>query len=238
MIHTKLIGISLICLGFAFTASAQKGKKQTNPTNNMNTELKNETDTVSYGLGLLISKNLASQGFDSINIDAFIKAMKDVMAKQPTKISEQQAQTLVQNFAAKKKNAEAEKNLKEGIAFLEKNKLRKEVITTASGLQYEILKQGTGEKPKDLNTQVTAHYHGTLIDGRVFDSSVNRGQPFKTRVGGVIKAWQEALMLMNVGTKLRIYCPSELAYGPQGAGQMIGPNTVLIFEMELLSIDN
>lgn len=238
MKNLRLTFISLLCLGIAFTASAQKGKKQTHNTPNMNAELKNEKDTLSYGLGVLITKNLTAQGFDSINIDAFVNAMKDVMANQPTKITEQQAQMMVQNYATQKKNAEAEKNRKEGLAFLEKNKLRKEVITTASGLQYEILKQGNGEKPKDLNTQVTAHYHGTLIDGRVFDSSINRGQPFKTKVGNVIKAWQEALLLMNVGTKLKIYCPSELAYGSQGAGQMIGPNTVLIFEMELISIDN
>lgn len=231
-------------LVFSQAAVAQKKKDKTKPTTTSTTttmteiKITNELDSASYCLGMLIAKNLMSQGADTINTAVFEQAMKDVMTGTKTQIDEKNANAIAQKYMGEGQKRKAEKNLKEGKAFLETNKKRKEITVTASGLQYEVLKQGSGPKPTDLNTSVTAHYHGTLIDGRVFDSSVNRNEPFKTKVGGVIKAWQEALMMMNVGTKLRIYCPAEIAYGERGAGAMIGPNTVLIFEMELISIDN
>lgn len=123
-----------------------------------------------------------------------------------------------------------------GAAFLAENGQREGVVTTASGLQYEVLASGTGASPTPAD-EVSAHYHGTLIDGRVFDSSVQRGKPLKTTVGGVIKGWQEALQLMRVGDKWKVFIPSELAYGALGAGGLIGPHEVLIFEMELLAIE-
>ena len=122
-----------------------------------------------------------------------------------------------------------------GAAFLAENGKREGVVTTASGLQYEVLASGTGASPTAADT-VTAHYHGMLIDDRVFDSSVQRGKPFETRVNGVIQGWQEALQLMRVGDKWKVFIPSELAYGARGAGGLIGPHEVLIFELELLSI--
>ena len=123
-----------------------------------------------------------------------------------------------------------------GAAFLAENGQREGVVTTESGLQYEVLASGTGASPTAAD-EVSAHYHGTLIDGRVFDSSVRRGAPLKTTVTGVIKGWQEALQLMRVGDKWKVFIPSELAYGASGAGGIIGPHEVLIFELELLSIE-
>lgn len=221
---TLIIAISLFTLT---QLNAQKTEK-----------MENEIDSVSYSLGMLFTKNLKGQGIDTLNYELFMQAMQDVFEGNDFKIPEQACNgfvnTYIQGLSAKK----AEMNKAAGKKFLDENAKKKGVKTTASGLQYEVLVEGKGPKPKDVNTNVTAHYHGTLIDGTVFDSSVNRGQPFVTNVGQVIKAWQEALLMMNVGTKLRIYCPSDLAYGERGAGGAIGPNSVLIFEMELISINN
>lgn len=231
----KKILLTFTAVAFMTAAFAQKNAK-TNTTSNM--QLKSETDSVSYALGLLVGKNLKSQGFEGIDLEKFKAAIKEVFENKTPACTETQAQTIVQGFAMEQQKVKAEKNLKEGRAFLEKNKTKPGIKVTESGLQYEVLKAGdpNGAKPT-ASSQVSAHYHGTLLDGTVFDSSVQRGQPFKTGVGQVIKAWQEALQMMTPGTKLRIYCPSEIAYGERGAGQMIGPNQVLIFEMELLSID-
>ncbi len=128
-----------------------------------------------------------------------------------------------------------EENQTAGKEFLLENAKRDGVVTTASGLQYEVLAQGSGASPKATD-EVTVHYHGTLTDGRVFDSSVERGQPATFPVNGVIPGWIEALQLMNVGSKYKLFIPSDLAYGERGAGQMIGPNSTLIFEVELISI--
>lgn len=232
---TKKIVLTLAAAGLFTAASAQKNTK-INTTSNM--ELKNGVDSTSYALGVLIGKNLKSQGFDVINLDIFKSAIKDVFENKATAINETQCQTEVQSFAMEQQKMKAQKNLKEGQAFLEKNKTKPGVKVTASGLQYEVIKEGNGGDKPLPTSQVSAHYHGTLLDGTVFDSSVQRGQPFKTGVNQVIQAWQEALQLMTPGTKLRIYCPSNLAYGERGAGGNIGPNQVLIFEMELLSIDS
>lgn len=221
---TLIIAISLFTLT---QLNAQKTDK-----------MENEIDSVSYSLGMLFTKNLKGQGIDTLNYELFMQAMQDVFEGNQFKIPEQQCNAFVNSYIQGLSAKKAEKNKEAGKKFLEENAKKKGVKTTASGLQYEVLVEGKGPKPKDVNTNVTAHYHGTLIDGTVFDSSVNRGQPFVTNVGQVIKAWQEALLMMNVGTKLRIYCPSDLAYGERGAGGAIGPNSVLIFEMELISINN
>ncbi len=133
------------------------------------------------------------------------------------------------------KSEKSELNLKEGIEFMEKNKLRPEVVTLASGLQYEILKEGNGEKPKATQT-VTCHYHGTLLNGTVFDSSVARNQPASFPLNQVISGWTEAVQLMPVGSKWKLFLPPNLAYGNQQVGSHIGPNSTLIFEVELLGI--
>jgi FKBP-type peptidyl-prolyl cis-trans isomerase FklB len=199
--------------------------------------LKTGLDSFSYSLGMNIANNLKQQGIENVNYTSMMKAMEDIFKKKPVALTDQQAngciQTRLQANAAKKNGAEKAK----GITFLAKNKKRAEVITTASGLQYEVLKKGdpTSPMPKAEDT-VVAHYAGTLIDGKKFDNSYDRGQPLTIPVGGVIKGWTEALQLMHIGDKLKVYIPSELGYGDRGAGADIPGGSTLIFEMELLEI--
>jgi FKBP-type peptidyl-prolyl cis-trans isomerase FklB len=162
--------------------------------------------------------------------------MKEVINGKEPKINNDQALMIIQNYFAKKQSAMSEEKIDEGRIFLEENKKKEGVTTLESGLQYTVITKGTGPKPK-LEDNVTTHYHGTLIDGTVFDSSVDRGEPASFPVGGVIKGWTEALQLMNVGSKWKLFVPYDLAYGERGAGQQIGPYSTLIFEVELLSIN-
>ncbi len=197
--------------------------------------LKNKIDTVSYALGANIAENLKQQGFENLSIDAFAQAFKDVADKKQLLVSAEQARNILNEYFASLQQEKANKNLAEGQKFLEENKKKPGVVTLPSGLQYEVIKEGDGPKP-NATDKVTTHYHGTLIDGTVFDSSVERGQPATFPVNGVIQGWVEALQLMKVGSKWRLFVPSNLAYGERGAGESIGPNTTLIFEVELLSI--
>lgn len=226
--------VTFLLAAMLFVSQAVFSQNKT--TENSKQNMQNDKDSLSYSFGLLIAKNLKGQGLDSLNYDQVIEGMKGAF-NGDSKMTPQQADAFIKQYMQKAANEKAMKNLEEGKKFLAENGKRKGVTTTASGLQYEVVVQGSGPKPENVNTNVTAHYHGTLIDGTVFDSSVERNQPFVTNVGQVIKAWQEALLMMNVGTKLRIYCPSDLAYGERGAGGAIGPNSVLIFEMELISIN-
>ncbi|MCB0640756.1 MAG: FKBP-type peptidyl-prolyl cis-trans isomerase, partial [Phaeodactylibacter sp.] len=196
------------------------------------------SDSLSYSLGVLIGKNLKSQGFtDDLSPEQFLQAIKDVIADAELKIQPQDANKFVSEFSQTAKDRAATKNLEEGQAFLAENGKRSEVTTTATGLQYEVLKEGAGESPKPTD-RVSVHYHGTLLDGTVFDSSVERGEPAQFPVQGVIPGWVEALQLMKPGSKWKLYIPSDLAYGSRGAGGDIGPNSTLIFEVELLEILN
>ena len=198
--------------------------------------LNNELDSVSYSLGVNIGENMQSQ-FEDINIDNFLIGLKQVINdKTEPKINGEQALMIIQNYFAKKQSAMSESKIEEGKKFLDENSKKEGVITLASGLQYKVINEGTGPKPK-LEDKVTTHYHGTLLDGTVFDSSVDRGEPASFPVGGVIKGWTEALQLMSVGSKWKLYVPYNLAYGERGAGQQIGPYSTLIFEVELISID-
>ena len=194
--------------------------------------LNNFMDSVSYSLGVLVAQDLKSQGFDDINPEAFSQALADVMNGRELKVGEEEASMVFQTYAMQKQE---EKN-KAQKTFLEENAKREGVTTLPSGLQYEVLKKGEGESPSATD-KVTVHYHGTLIDGTVFDSSVERGEPATFPVNGVIKGWVEALQLMQVGDKWKLFIPSELAYGSRGAGQVIGPGATLVFEVELLSIN-
>lgn len=192
-------------------------------------------DSVSYGLGVAIGNNLKSSGFDSLKVEVMSQALKDVFEGKAT-MKQEDADKVIQAYMMEKEKAKGEDNLKKGQAFLEENKKKDGVKVTASGMQYIVLKEGTGPKPT-LNDKVTTHYHGTLMDGTVFDSSVERGQPASFPVSGVIPGWTEALQMMSVGSKWKLFLPANLAYGERGAGGKIGPNSVLIFEVELLSID-
>lgn len=199
-------------------------------------KITNDVDSVSYSLGVNIGENIKAQ-FPDIDLKNFELAIKDVLDnKKEPKISGADAQKIIQDFFKKQQEKASESIIDEGEKFLEDNKKRKGVITLESGLQYEILKSGEGAKPS-LEDQVTTHYHGTLIDGTVFDSSVERGQPATFPVGGVIKGWTEALQLMAVGSKWKLFVPYSLAYGERGAGPQIGPYTTLIFEVELIKIN-
>jgi FKBP-type peptidyl-prolyl cis-trans isomerase FklB len=197
--------------------------------------LKSEKDSVSYSIGVNIATNLKQQGLDDIDVDIMAEAFKDVFANKTAKISPEQGGAVIQKYIMDKQKQKGEASAKKGKEFLEKNKKEQGVVETASGLQYKVIKQGTGPKPTAAD-QVTVHYTGKLIDGKVFDSSVERGQPATFGVGQVIPGWTEALQLMNVGSKYMLYIPGNLAYGERGAGADIGPNETLIFEVELLGI--
>lgn len=192
-------------------------------------------DKISYALGLSIGNNFLSTGIKKVDFESFLKGMQDVINNTPVAMSYEEAQQVMNDYFTKLQGEKLEINLKAGEEFLAINKKRPGVVTLPSGLQYEIIKEGNGPKPKATD-QVECHYHGTLIDGTVFDSSVERGQPATFGVNQVIPGWVEALQLMPVGSKWKLFIPSNLAYGERGAGQSIEPNSTLIFEVEILDI--
>ena len=197
----------------------------------MNTDL----EKLSYSLGVNIAMSLKSQGLDSMDSNIFCQAINDVLEGSDLKMSEQEAGTFLNDYFSNVKSKQHEGNITAGKEFLAANKSKDGVITLPSGLQYKILNTGNGEK-QTISSSVTTHYHGTTIDGKVFDSSVKRGTPASFPVSGVIAGWTEALQLMPLGSKWELYVPSELAYGERGAGGDIGPHSTLIFEVELLEI--
>ena len=192
-------------------------------------------EKISYALGLSLGNNLLGSGVNALDYAELAQGIQDVMEQNKPKMSYEEAQTVINDFFQSLQAKGGDKAQSEGIAFLEENGKKEGIITLASGLQYEILSEGTGATPK-ASDSVKVHYHGTLIDGKVFDSSVNRGEPATFGVTQVISGWVEALQLMPAGSKWKLYIPSELAYGAQGAGQAIAPHTALIFEVELLDI--
>jgi FKBP-type peptidyl-prolyl cis-trans isomerase FklB len=192
-------------------------------------------EKISYSLGMNIAANLKSSGIDALNYEAFTKALKAAFEGDATELSAEEANQVLQQFFGELQQKQQAKNVEAGKKFLDENAKREEVIVLDSGLQYEIMTEGSGKKPQ-ASDQVKCHYHGTLIDGTVFDSSVQRGEPAVFPVNGVIQGWVEALQLMPTGSKWKLYIPSDLAYGERGAGQNIGPHTTLVFEVELLEI--
>jgi FKBP-type peptidyl-prolyl cis-trans isomerase FklB len=198
---------------------------------NLNTEM----EKVSYSLGVNVAKSVKNQGLTSIDSEAIAQAFTDVFEGNELKISEQESNLILQDYFGKLAKEAQSANVEAGEKFLAENAKRDGVTTTATGLQYEVLTEGSGDSPKETD-QVKVHYHGTLIDGTVFDSSVERGQPATFPVNGVIPGWVEALQLMKTGAKYKLFIPSNLAYGERGAGGSIGPNATLIFEVELISI--
>jgi len=215
---------------FAFTACNGQKKMDKNAT------LKNEIDSVSYSLGVSIGTNLKNQGFEGVNFGAMMSAMEAVYGKGDVKINETDANMYIQNYFQTLMNKKTEAARGEGIKFLEENGKKEGITTTTSGLQYKVNTMGTGPKPA-LTDRVKVHYTGKLLDGTVFDSSVERGEPAVFPLNGVIAGWTEALQLMPVGSKWTIFLPSEIAYGERGAGQQIPPHSTLIFEVELISIE-
>ena len=194
-----------------------------------------ELDKVSYSLGLSIASNLISSGVTTINAEAFIDGLNVVFSGKMPEIMPDEANNILQDYFDKLQQAKGKEAKAEGEKFLEKKKKKEGVVALPSGLQYKILTAGNGPKPKASDT-VKCHYEGRLINGTVFDSSIRRNEPAEFPVSGVIAGWVEALQLMPVGSKWQLYIPSELAYGTHGAGQSIGPNQTLIFDVELLAI--
>ncbi len=207
-------------------------------------ELKTEKDKISYGIGVDIGRSLKQQEIDLNDVDlAKLRAgIEDVLKDAKPMLSDSQWTAVMQGFQRKMmakqdsmRKVKVETNLKAAKDFLAKNGKEGGVITTASGLQYKVVTEGQGKKPDSSNT-VTVHYTGTLLDGTEFDSSVKRGKPATFPVTGVIPGWTEALKLMSVGSKWKLFVPPHLGYGERGAGAKIGPNSLLIFDVELLGI--
>jgi len=205
--------------------------------------LKDHRDRISYIIGMDMGMDLKRQliHIKDINPDAILRGLKDAFSGEKPLLTKEEIRETITSFQKEIKGRQeetmkrtGEKNKKEGETFLAENKNKEDVITLHSGLQYRVIKQGTGKKPK-LTDTVTTHYRGTLVDGTEFDSSYKRGQPISFPVNGVIPGWTEALQLMEEGAKWQLFIPPQLAYGERGAGP-IGPNSTLIFEVELISV--
>lgn len=224
--------ILTVVLYLSFSSCAQETEK---------TELTTKSEKMSYALGSNIGASVKSAAAE-IDYDALIQGVKDTLEGRTPLLTAAENQqflgelsTLLRTKSNEKSKKIGEKNMKEGEAFLTENKGKAGVTTTASGLQYEVMKEGSGAKPRKTD-RVSVHYAGTLIDGTEFDSSYKRGSPAAFAVTGVIKGWTEVLQLMNVGSKYRVFIPSDLAYDMRGSPPKIGPNATLIFEVELLDI--
>jgi FKBP-type peptidyl-prolyl cis-trans isomerase FklB len=204
--------------------------------------LSSNKEKISYIIGRDMAANFQKQGLD-VDPDIFLQGFKEALSGTASQLKPEEVQAAMtalqqemQSRQASNQGRLAEANKQEGEAFLAENKKREGVVTLPSGLQYMVLKEGTGTSPGPSD-RVTTHYHGTLIDGTVFDSSYERGQPATFPVNGVISGWTEALQRMQEGAKWRLFLPSHLAYGAQGAGEDIGPNSTLIFDVELISVN-
>ncbi len=207
-----------------------------NKTCTFATHFKSDMDKFSYAIGLGIGQNLLSMGAKDISVDDFAQAVRDVLEGNPTAITHVEARNIVNHYFEEMEARVNAENIEKGKQFLEENKRRPGVVTLPSGLQYEVIKEGNVGRYAKITDQVQCHYEGTLIDGTLFDSSIKRGQPATFGVNQVIPGWVEALQLMPEGAKWKLYIPSELGYGAQGAGEMIPPHSTLIFEVELLKI--
>jgi FKBP-type peptidyl-prolyl cis-trans isomerase FklB len=206
-----------------------------------NSQLKSQKEKVSYSIGINVGNNIKQIPGD-IDLDILMKGFKDALSGAKPVLSEEEMRTVMTAFQkemsakqAEMMKSQGEKNKKDGEAFLAENKKKEGVKTLPSGLQYKVIKEGTGKSPKATD-KVSTHYQGTLINGTEFDSSIKRGTPAEFPVNGVIPGWTEALQLMKVGSKWQLFVPSKLAYNEKGAGPLIGPNAVLIFTVELLAI--
>jgi len=228
----RILSAALAMTAISACSQGQKGR---------NNEMKTNMDSVSYAIGADIGANLKRSKMDSLNVDIMAVGLRDGL-DSTVKIDEEKLRVVMEGFMAKMQGArqaeemqKADGNRAAGEAYLAENAKREGVVTTPSGLQYEVSQMGTGAKPAAAD-QVKVHYTGTLVDGTVFDSSVERGEPAVFGVGQVIPGWVEGLQLMPVGSKWKLFIPSDLAYGPSGGGGKIPGNSVLVFEVELLEI--
>jgi FKBP-type peptidyl-prolyl cis-trans isomerase len=225
-----------LILAFAFVVTIAFTACSNGSVTGQGSKVETEADSVAYALGNSVGNNLVKQ-FPDINPQILANALIEAFEGKENKFFEspQEADNYIRSYMRGESAKKAEANKIKGEAFLEKNAKKEGIQVTKSGLQYEVITEGDGPKPTAENT-VKVHYHGTTIDGEVFDSSVDRGEPTTFPLNGVIKGWTEGLQLMPVGSKYKFYIPSELAYGQRQAGPNIGPNSTLIFEVELLEI--
>lgn len=227
--------LSIILGGVAFLAFGMFSCNKSCEGGKFDGALTNTTDSVSYALGVSIGENLKRSGFDDINIAALAKALHDVKDSSAT-LTMEQAGSILDGYMQKKQTEKADAAKTAGKTFLAENAKKAGVMTTPSGLQYEVVQEGTGKSPLATD-KVKVHYHGTLVDGSVFDSSVDRGEPITFPLNGVIPGWTEGLQLMKEGGKYRFYIPSDLAYGDQAMGNSIPAGSTLIFDVELLEVN-
>jgi FKBP-type peptidyl-prolyl cis-trans isomerase len=233
----KVVAVIALAVFFAgqFSCGAKEGGA-------VKPKMKTFMEQYSYMIGLDIGKTLKGMNTE-VNDNALVWGIRDILKNRPQLLTAKTLDSIKQEFSTIMQQKQTSmmkevggKNQQEGDAFLAGNKTKPGVITTASGLQYTVITQGSGPKPK-VTDKVKVHYEGTLLDGKEFDSSIKRGQPAIFPLGGIIPAWSEGLQLMNVGSKYKLFVPPNLAYGERGAGQDIGPNSVLVFEVELLGIE-
>jgi FKBP-type peptidyl-prolyl cis-trans isomerase FklB len=227
----KIATLATLGIGLVIGASISRGQA---PATKADSELKTIEQKAAYAIGLNMGKQMKKQGV-SLDPELLFKGLKDGLGDKPG-MTDQQIEECLTAFTQQLSTGQAEKSLKAGQAFLAKNKTQPGVQTLPSGLQFKVIKEGTGKTPKPSDT-VVAHYEGTLIDGTIFDSSIKRGEPAEFPVGGVIKGWTEILQKMKVGAKYKVFIPSELAYGasPRPGGP-IKPNDTLIFDIELIDV--
>jgi FKBP-type peptidyl-prolyl cis-trans isomerase FklB len=218
----KIINVSLFIISLLFINSV---------------ELKSqEMDTVSYSIGVVLGQNLKNEGLESVDTETLTKAIQDVLSGTELAVSYNESQQIFGDYLQSQKAKVHEVNKSAGESFLSENAKNDFITVTESGLQYKVITMGEGSKPA-LTDKVNVHYHGTLITGEVFDSSVERGEPISFPLNGVIQGWQEGLQLMPVGSKFRFFIPQDLAYGGRGAGALIKPFSALVFDVELLGIE-
>jgi FKBP-type peptidyl-prolyl cis-trans isomerase FklB len=198
---------------------------------------KNSADSAGYALGVRIGQNLKAQGFDAINLPNLYRAIGDVFSGKASALPEAVLDKCIGEFVQKANEQKSAGSKKAAAAFLADNAKKPGVVTLPSGLQYIVVKAGADTTKPKLTDKVKCHYHGTLLDGSIFDSSMDRGEPVVFPVNGVIKGWQEALQLMTVGSKWKLYVPSDLAYGDSSPSPSIGPGSLLVFDVELISIE-
>ena len=224
-----LLAATLLLVPFTWTGCAANGQNTPNPT------MENQNDSLSYALGVLFATNVTNQGIKDYAPAQIAQAFADVQSGNPA-MTPDQANELVRQTMQDREAAAGEENLKAGQDFLAANKGEEGVVETASGLQYRVDRAGEGDSP-DANDRVTVHYHGTLIDGTVFDSSYDRGQPATFGLNQVISGWTEGLQTMKKGGQTTFFIPSDLAYGPRATGDVIGANSTLVFKVELLEVE-
>lgn len=236
----KIIAVAVLVsmAGFSWSQTTKpKPVVKPKPTSSgaqATTTLKNMNDSVSYAIGASVANFYREQGITNVNSTIVTAALKDILSGKPAKLDNQTCNMIINQALTKSQEDKAKSKIEAGKTFLAQNKTRPGVKTTASGLQYEVVTEGTGIKPTAADTFV-CHYRGTLIDGTEFDASYNRGQPLTLGVSQVIRGWTEGLQLMPVGSKYKFYIPYELAYGPYDNGQIPGGST-LIFDVELLDV--